>query len=536
LSIRSADRLKPCQPDPTKKETIRVLRAEILARLREPTAWDVIVIGGGATGLGAAVDAASRGYTTVLVEAIDFAKGTSSRATKLAHGGVRYLAQGNISLVRDALHERGLMRRNAPHLVHTLGFVIPAFEWWSMPFYGFGMKVYELLSGKLSLAASRTLSKDEATRLLPTIRQDGLLGGVLYFDAQFDDSRLAVTLARTLEDLGGVAANHAPVVGLLKHNGRVSGVQVKDSETGEIIELQGRTVINATGVFVDAVRQLDDPQAPKMLSPSQGAHVIVDREFIPGNSALMIPRTDDGRVLFGVPWHDKVILGTTDNAVPDASLEPRPMDQEVDFILRTAGRYLSKKPEVSDIRAMYAGLRPLVKAEGAGSTAALSRDHAIRVSSSGLITITGGKWTTYRKMGADVIGKAIEVAGLKAADSMTEGLNLHGYSLETSSEPWQVYGSDANTVQALPGANIKLHERLPYTEAQVRYAARAEMARTVEDVLSRRTRALLLDAAASLECAPRVAAILAEELALSESTVQSQLESYRQTGAVYLPQ
>ena len=512
-----------------------VTRADTLNRLREPTTWDVIVIGGGATGLGAAVDAASRGYKTVLVEAIDFAKGTSSRATKLVHGGVRYLAQGNIGLVRDALHERGLLRRNAPHLVHTLGFVIPTFEWWAMPFYGFGMKVYELLSGRLSLAQSRTLSKAEATQFIPTIKQDGLTGGVLYFDAQFDDSRLAVTLMRTLEDLGGVAVNYAPVTGLLKDQNRVSGVKIKDAETGEELELRGRAIINATGVFVDAVRQMDDPQAAKMLSPSQGAHVIVDREFIPGDHALMIPKTDDGRVLFGVPWHDKVILGTTDNAVQDVSLEPRPMDQEIEFILGTAGRYLTKKPTPDDVRAMYAGLRPLVKAEGSSSTAALSRDHTIRISPSGLITITGGKWTTYRKMGEDVIGKAIETAGLTASPSMTEGLNLHGHSLEQQGEPWQVYGTDAKAAKALPGAEVLLHARLPYNEAHVRFAARCELARTVEDVLARRTRAILLDAKASLECAPRVAAILAEELGWGAATVSAQLEAYRQTCAVYMP-
>ncbi len=509
-------------------------RNDLLLALREPGAWDVIVIGGGATGLGAAVDAASRGFRTLLLESHDFAKGTSSRATKLVHGGVRYLAQGNIPLVRDALHERGLLRQNAPHLVHTLGFVIPGYDWWSIPFYGIGMKVYDFLSGKLNLAPSKPISRAQALEFVPTLRQDGLRGGVLYFDAQFDDSRLAVTLMRTLLDLGGVAVNYAPVTGLLKLENRVAGVRVTDSETGETFELHARVVINATGVFVDAVRRMDEPNAKKMLSPSQGAHLIVDRDFLAGDHALMIPKTDDGRVLFAVPWHEKVILGTTDGPVKDVSLEPRALDSEIDFILRTAGRYLSRKPTRADVRAAYAGLRPLVKAEGANSTAALSRDHTIRISQSGLITITGGKWTTYRKMGEDVINRSLEIGGLKSAPSRTPELHLHGHALETMDEVWQVYGTDANAARALPGADKLLHPRLPYTEAHVRYAARAELARTVEDVLSRRTRAILLDARASLEAAPRVAQILAEELGYSSQTVQTQLEAYRQVCAGYI--
>jgi glycerol-3-phosphate dehydrogenase len=502
-------------------------REELLKRLREKNDWDVIVIGGGATGLGAAVDAAQRGYKVLLLESYDFAKGTSSRATKLVHGGVRYLAQGNISLVRHALHERGLMRKNAPHLVNTLGFVIPSYSWWAVPFYGIGMKVYDFLAGKLNLATSKPLSKTEVIRMLPTIKQDGLTGGVLYYDAQFDDSRLAVTLVRTFLDLGGLALNYVPVTGMLKADGKISGVQAKDLESGETFELKARVVINATGVFVDAVRQMDDPKAPIMLSPSQGAHLIVDKEFLPGDEALMIPKTDDGRVLFGVPWHDKVILGTTDGPVNTISLEPKPLEEEIDFILRTAGQYLTKAPTRSDVRAAYAGLRPLVKAEGAGGTKTLSRDHAIRISDSGLITITGGKWTTYRHMGADVVNRAVEVGKLSPAVSRTEELKLHGHSLEQLGEPWQVYGTDAPAVRALPGADKLLTPKLPLTEAQVRYAARFELARTVEDVLSRRTRALLLDAAASLEAAPRVAAILAEELGYSNEVVKAQLDSYR---------
>ncbi len=509
-------------------------RAELLQKIRQTQTWDVIVIGGGATGLGAAVDAAQRGYKTLLLESYDFAKGTSSRATKLVHGGVRYLAQGNISLVQHALHERGLMRQNAPHLVRTLGFVIPSYSWWGVPFYGIGMKVYDVLAGKLNLATSKILSKSEVKTKLATVKEDGLVGGVLYHDAQFDDSRLAVTLVRTLLDLGGVALNYAPVTGLLKTNGKISGVAAKDLETSEALELHGKVVINATGVFVDAVRTMDDSTAAKMVSPSQGAHLIVDKEFLPGNDALMIPKTDDGRVLFGVPWHDKVILGTTDGSVENISLEPRPLDNEIDFILHTAGQYLAKAPTRDDVRAAYAGLRPLVKAEGAGSTKTLSRDHAIRISASGLITITGGKWTTYRHMGADVINRALEVGQLPAVASSTETLKLRGHSLEQLPEPWQVYGSDANAVKAMQGADVAMSTKFALTEAQVRYAAKHELARNVEDVLSRRTRALLLDAAESLKIAPRVAAILQEELGYSSDVVTAQLESYKQICQGYM--
>jgi glycerol-3-phosphate dehydrogenase len=509
-------------------------RNDLLQTLRQPQSWDVIVIGGGATGLGAAVDAASRGLKTLLLESHDFAKGTSSKATKLVHGGVRYLAQGNFPLVRDSLHERGLLRQNASHLVNTLGFVIPGYDWWSIPFYGFGMKVYDFLSGKLNLATSKPISRSQALEFIPTLRQEGLLGGVLYFDAQFDDARLALTLARTLIDLGGFVLNYAPVTGLVKHENHVSGVRAKDIETGEELEFKAKVVINATGVYVDAVRQMDEPNAAKMVSPSQGSHLIVDRDFLAGDHALMIPKTDDGRVLYAVPWHEKVILGTTDNAVNTLDLEPKAKDEEIDFILRTAGRYLSRKPTRDDVRASYAGLRPLVKAEGASSTKALSRDHTIRVSSSGLITITGGKWTTYRKMGEDVINRALEVGAFTAKPSGTEHLKLHGHSTELQSEPFQVYGSDSSAVKTMPGNDIKLHARLPHLESQVRYAARFELARTIEDILSRRTRALLLDAKASLEAAPRVGEILCEELGYSSEQIAAQLEQYRQVCTGYM--
>ncbi|PNY79708.1 glycerol-3-phosphate dehydrogenase/oxidase [Deinococcus koreensis] len=502
--------------------------------------WDILVIGGGASGLGTALEAASRGHRTLLLEAHDYAKGTSSRSTKLVHGGVRYLAQGNVSLVREALHERGLLRRNAPHLVRDLGFVIAAYTWWSAPFYGIGLKLYDLLAGKLNLRGSRYVGKVEALKLAPTLIRSGLRGGILYFDGQFDDSRLAVTLLRTLENHGGVALNHAPVVGLIKEGGKVVGARWRDRETGQEHEARARAVVNATGVFVDDVRRMDEPGSRPMLSPSQGVHVVVDRRFLPGDAALMVPRTDDGRVLFAVPWHDHVVIGTTDTPVPEVSLEPRALPEEIDFILSTAAKYLQPAPTRADVRSVYVGLRPLVrneKTDGAGgtasSTAGLSRDHIIRIAGSGLITLTGGKWTTYRRMGEDTVNRAESVAGLPRRLSITQGLKLHAWTHDEMDDHWKVYGTDAARVQALPGADTPLHPELPYSEAEVRWAARMEQARTVEDVLSRRLRALLLNADASAQAAPRVAELLAEELGHDGAWQAAQVAEYQKLAGGY---
>lgn len=511
-------------------------RLAALQAATKPQTWDVLVIGGGASGLGAAVEAASRGYTTLLLEAYDYAKGTSSRSTKLVHGGVRYLAQGDVPLVREALYERGLLRKNAPHLVHDLGFVIASYTWWSQPFYGVGMKVYDLLAGKLNLQPSRLINREGALNKVPTLKKSGLRGGVLYFDGQFDDARMAVTLLRTLQDLGGTALNYASVTGLLKENGKVAGAVFRDEETGQSHTVHARAVINATGVFVDGIRQLDDPSAPPMLSPSQGVHVVVDKKFLPGNSAIMVPRTDDGRVLFAVPWHDHVVIGTTDTPVPEASLEPRALEDEIAFILRTAAQYMSPAPTRADVRSVYAGLRPLVKAAPGTDTKALSRDHVVRISESGLLTLTGGKWTTYRRMGEDIINQAAKQGHLPQRLSLTAALHLHGWSSDAENaarpEHWRVYGSDAERVQALGTA--PLHSELPYTDGEVRWAARFEQARTVEDVLARRLRALLLNAQASIEAAPRVAEIFAEELGRDEAWQRAQVDAYAKLARGYL--
>ncbi len=515
-------------------------REKLLARLDAGEEWDVLVIGGGATGLGSAVDAASRGYSTLLLEQSDFAKCTSSRSTMLVHGGVRYLQQGDISLVLEALRERGLLMQNAPHLVRNLSFVVPVYDWWEGPFYGIGLKVYDALAGRLGLGPSRRLSLEETLQHIPTVEPDGLRGGVMYYDGQFDDARLAVTLAQTVADLGGTPLNYVRVTGLIRESGLVRGVQAVEAESGAEHEIRARVVVNATGVFTDSIRRMDDPSVRPMVTASQGVHIVLGREFQPGDSAIMVPHTDDGRVLFAVPWHDRVIVGTTDTPVEVASLEPRPLDEEIDFLLTHAVRYLTRDPSPSDVLSVFAGLRPLV---GNGDdTASISRDHTLSVSTSGLVTITGGKWTTYRKMGADTITEAAHIGGLDPKPSVTDSLRLHGWTDEADpDDPLDyrgVYGADAELVRQLaaehPEWSSPLHDSLPYTVAQVVWAVRNEMARTVEDVLARRTRALLLDARASIETAPRVAELLAAELNRDREWEIRQVEEYGTLASGYL--
>ncbi|MCI0691345.1 glycerol-3-phosphate dehydrogenase/oxidase [candidate division KSB1 bacterium] len=515
-------------------------RNDMLKTIKAPPHhWDFIIIGGGATGLGTAVDAASRGYKTLLLEQHDFAKGTSSRSTKLIHGGVRYLAQGNISLVLEALRERGLLLRNAPHLVHNQSFVVPSYDWWEGPFYGIGMKVYDVLAGKLGLGPSKILSREETLARIPTLEPNGLRGGVIYHDGQFDDARLAINLAQTIVDLGGTAINYMQVTSLLKSHGLISGVVAQDVETGETHELKASVVINATGAYTDSIRRLDDPTADAIIAPSQGVHLVLDKSFLPGDSAIMVPHTDDGRVLFVVPWHDRAIVGTTDTPIDDVPLEPRPLQEEIEFLLTHAGRYLTKDPTTNDVKSIFAGIRPLVKAGEEKDTAALARDHTILISKSGLLTITGGKWTTYRKMAEDTVNQAAILAGLDERPCVTETLRLHGWLENAEAEnPFSVYGADWIGVQKILQENSafaqRLHVDLPYFAAEVIWAARNEMARTVEDVLSRRTRALLLDAKASIEIAPKVAALMARDLGYNEHWQKQQVANYRDLANGYI--
>lgn len=512
-------------------------RADLLTTLARETRWDVIVIGGGATGLGTAVDAASRGYRTLLLEAADFAKGTSSKATKLVHGGVRYLAQGNIGLVREALHERGLLARNAPHVVWPLGFVVPAYQMFDQPFYGIGLKVYDMLVGSLNLSGSRWLNHRETLQAAPTLAEHvggrPLRGGNLYFDGQFDDARLAIALMRTLFDVGGTAVNYMRVTGLTQSNGVITGVTAQDALGDASFALRADCVINATGVWVDAVRQMEDGQARTMVAPSQGVHLTIPRSFLPGDRAVLIPKTDDGRVLFLVPWNGHVIVGTTDTPRKDLPLEPRAAGDDVDFILETASRYLARDPSRADVTSVWAGLRPLVKATGEASTASLSREHTIVVSKAGLITVTGGKWTTYRKMAEDVVETAIQRQLVRAAPCRTAELPLHGalgmpedLPDPHTGSPDRYYGADLPLVRALPGADAMIVGASGLTEAHVRFAARYELARRIEDVLGRRNRALFLDARDALAGAPRVAAILAEELGLDDAWQASEIEAF----------
>jgi glycerol-3-phosphate dehydrogenase len=502
--------------------------------------WDVVVVGGGATGLGTAVEAAARGYRTLLLEAYDFAKATSSRSTKLVHGGVRYLQQGNIHLVLQALRERGRMLRNAPHLVHRRAFVVPAYARWELPFYGTGLTLYDLLAGRERLGRSRILSSTRVHERLPTIRHAGLKGGVLYYDGQFDDARFAITLLRTLFDLGGVAINYARVTGLLKRRNCVSGVAVQDTERGSQFEIPAKVVINAAGIFADELRRMDEPQIPPVIAVSQGTHVVLARSFLPGESALMIPRTSDGRVLFAIPWHDRVLVGTTDDPTPRPELEPRAMPDERQFLLSSVERFLGRRPETADIHSVWSGQRPLVRRAGISKTAALSRDHSILISDAKLVTITGGKWTTYRRMAEDAIDRSAALAGLPPVRSQTVDMKLHGWmgSPDQQTEWERVYGTDLPALQAIaqedPSLEERLHPQLPFRRSEVIWAARHEMAICIEDVLARRTRSLFLDATASLEAAPITARLLARELAKDGHWEQQQLRKYRAIAEGYV--
>ena len=508
----------------------------MLNRLATEPGWDVVIIGGGATGLGVAVDSATRGYRTLLLEAHDFCKGTSSRSTKLVHGGVRYLEQGDIPLVLEALRERGLLHRNAPHIVHHLSFIVPRYKWWEGPFFGIGMKVYDALAGKLNLAPSKILSREETLQRIPNIEPENLLGGVEYFDGQFDDARLAIALARTAADHGAALLNYTRVSGLLKTGGMISGLSCCDMETGQTFDVQAKVIINATGIFADDVRLMDEPAAPRAVQPSQGVHLVFDRTFLQGDSAIMVPHTDDGRVLFVIPWHDKVLVGTTDTAMDTPEMEPRALEEEIGFILRNSARYLARDPKREDILSIFAGQRPLVRKPGS-ATKSISRNHEVLISDSGLVTIVGGKWTTYRKMAEDTINHAALIGGLTEIPCATASLPLQGWYRPESgnlSPAYAVYGSDANSLEQL-GFNSPLHPRLPYTKGNVLWAIRYEMARTVEDVLSRRTRALLLDAKAAIEMAPETAAIMASELGKDKSWEKSQVQEFVNLASGYLP-
>jgi glycerol-3-phosphate dehydrogenase len=523
-------------------------RSDMRRRIDDhPNEWDMIVVGGGATGVGVAIDAAARGYEVLLLEQSDFGKGTSSRSTKLAHGGVRYLEKGDIGLVMEALKERGLLLQNAPHLVHDLAFVVPHYDWWETPFYGLGLKLYQLLAGKYGFGTSRILSREETLEHLPTLKREGLRGGAVYYDGQFDDARLLIHMVATAFEHGATLINYVEVTGLTKDaQGFLDGVNARDVESGDEFRASGKVVINATGAFSDVLRLRAEPRATPIIAPSQGIHLVFDGSFLQGTSAVMVPHTGDGRVLFAIPWHGHTLVGTTDTPITAATLEPQALEEEIDFILATAGEYLTKAPARDDVLSVFAGIRPLVRGgRGTASTAALSRDHLIHIDRSGLVTVCGGKWTTYRHMAEDCVDQAATLAQLPERACVTRDLRIHGFrgasqGAAKESGALAVYGSDACRIRELIDADPHLHlgdplnTELPYVKAEVLWAVREEMARTVEDVLARRTRALFLNARAALAMAHAVSELMAPELGWNEVMREKHLLAFREVASNYV--
>jgi len=513
-------------------------RNEMISRIDENQLWDIIIIGGGATGIGTALDAASRGYKTLLLEKGDFGQGTSSRSTKLIHGGVRYLQQGNISLVIEALNERGILRRNAPHLVHNLPFIVPNYDWWEGPFYGIGLKIYDMLAGKEGFGKSEIISKEKTIKHIPTVEQEGLNGGVIYYDGQFDDARLIVNLVKTATEQGGVAINYMPVTSLIKERGFVKGVIAEDLLSGKEYNLTAKVIINASGPFTDTIRMMDEQNITPMIEPSQGVHLILDKSFLPGDSAIMVPHTDDGRVLFAIPWHKKIIIGTTDTPLEKIDAEPIPHEDEITFLLEHAARYLIKDPTRKDVLSMFAGVRPLVVNSSVENTAAISREHVVNISKSGLVTIAGGKWTTYRKMAEDTLEQAIIVGQLEYEPCITKEIQIHGFHMhpEIFGE-LECYGSDAIEINNLVRSNNNLGEKINENSetivAEVIWAVREEMAINVIDFLSRRRRSLLLDARTAVEMAPVVADLMMKELNKSKDWRELQINEFNKIAKYY---
>lgn len=514
-------------------------RIEQLQKAQSQKEWDVVVIGGGATGLGVAVDAATRGFSTLLVERADFSKGTSSKSTKLVHGGVRYLAQGDVALVKEALRERGRLEKNAPHLFKRQPFIIPGEQWWTAYYYTLGLTIYDRLAGKLGIGRTRYLNKAEASRELQGVKASKLNNGVCYFDGQFDDSRLAINLAQTAIDHGATVVNYCEVVGLDKNAaGKITGVQLRDNVSGEQFAVNAKCVVNATGVFTNEINAMDKPHAGDTVVPSQGIHIVIDRKFLPGDSALMVPKTSDGRVLFAVPWHDKLVVGTTDTLVKVAEYEPKPLEQEVDFILQTAKDYLVDAPTRADIKSVYVGLRPLAAPkEGGKSTKEVSRSHKVEVNESGLVDVIGGKWTTYRQMAEDTLDAAIKANLLPSKPCVTVDLKIHGHHPADMGNHLGYYGSDRKHIEAIANADAKaaekIHPEFPFLYAEVKWVVENEMAENLEDVLSRRIRWLFLDARVAAEVAPSVAEYMAQLLGKDSDWVASQVSGFQTLAKQY---
>jgi glycerol-3-phosphate dehydrogenase len=505
-------------------------RARLLEGARARSrAFDLIVIGGGATGAGIALDAACRGLDVVLLERGDFGAGTSSRSTKIIHGGVRYLPQGHFPLIREALRERAVLMRNAPHLVRRLPFVIPAESHFERGLYFAGLKLYDMLAGAARIERSVYLDRDEAIAAAPCLANSRILGGIRYVDAQFDDARLIICIVRTAARFGATPLNYCEVTGLDKGvDGHIRGVGVIDRESNETFELAGRIVINATGPYTDGVLRMDHADSPPGIISSQGAHLVVAAKFLPGNNALLMPRTPDKRIMFAIPWHGHVLLGTTDTALAAPMADPLPERQEVDLILEVSRRYLDQAPGRADVLSCFAGIRPLARAPGDSVTSKVSREHRINASKSGLVTISGGKWTTYRHMAEQCVDFALETAGLNAPRSRTRELPLHGAGVQVEGGLAQ-HGTDAPLIAALaaerPELGQPLSSALPYIGAECIWAVRHEMACTVEDVLARRMRALFLDTVAARAMVPAVAELMREELKRDQTWAANQVEA-----------
>ena len=504
-------------------------RKDSIIKLNKVLQWDVVIIGGGASGLGIALDASKRGYKTLLLEKYDFAKGTSSRSTKLIHGGVRYLQNGDITLVIESLKERGILKRNAPHLVQDLSFVIPTYDWWASPFYGIGMKIYDMMAGKLGLGKSEIISKEETEKLIPNISKKGLRGGVIYHDGQFDDSRMAITLALSADSKKTTLLNYCNVEGLIKKDGEIMGLNFIDLINSKKYQIKSKVVINATGVFAEEIIRMDQPKIEKMIQPSQGVHIVLERRFLKSKHAILIPQTSDGRVLFAVPWKNYVVVGTTDTHIKKASEEPKALNEEIDFILKNAAKYMSVKPKRDDIKSVFAGLRPLAATSNKQSTKEVSRSHKIDISPSGLISVLGGKWTTYRKIAEDALNTAISINKLKKKKCKTERTKLFGFKRNVNwSDPMHVYGSMKKKVESLGGVNDNksLSKKFYVSNNIIEWSIIHEMALTVEDILARRTRCVFLDSKESKRIAPVVAQKMADVLGEDDKWIDAELKKF----------
>ena len=504
-------------------------RNDSIVKLNKVLEWDIVIIGGGASGLGIAVDASKRGYKTLLLEKHDFGKGTSSRSTKLIHGGVRYLQNGDITLVIESLKERGILKRNAPHLVQDLSFVIPTYDWWASPFYGIGMKIYDMMAGKLGLGKSVIISKGETEKLIPNVNKKGLRGGVIYHDGQFDDSRMAITLALSANPKKTALLNYCNVDGLIKKNNEIVGLSFTDSINSKKYQVKSKVVINATGVFAEDIIRMDQPQIKKMIQPSQGVHIVLEKKFLKSKHAILIPQTSDGRVLFAVPWKNYVVVGTTDTQIKNASEEPKPLKEEIDFILKNASKYMTIKPKKDDIKSVFAGLRPLAATSDKKSTKEVSRSHKIDISPSGLISVLGGKWTTYRKISEDAIDTAISINKLKKKKCKTKKTKLFGYKKKVDfSDPMHVYGSLKKKVESLGGIddNKSLSTKFYISNNIIEWSIIHEMALTLEDILARRTRCVFLDSNESKLIAPSVAEKMADVLEKDQEWIDSELKNF----------